>query len=161
MYVNVLNGPLYLKYVLADGADYFGRELISKRLVEKIDVVIEFTYPKESLGGIVMPEEDCLYPKLFYIAIDGKMGTFSKLRTLAHEMVHVKQYAQNELRHDPKERFISWKGKKFDPLIESKKSYWQVPWELEAFSREEGLTLNFCTDRFYTDRSWYKKRYSV
>jgi hypothetical protein len=67
-------------------------------------------------------------------------------------MVHVKQYAKNELAFKPvynktKKSFTSkidiywndtiWKNKK------TEHEYWDAPWEIEAFGREIGLYRRF------------------
>lgn len=55
---------------------------------------------------------------------------------LAHEMVHVKQYAKGQLvqkiRKNKPAQFL-WLGKA------CKKSYYERPWELEAFGRQQIL----------------------
>jgi len=54
--------------------------------------------------------------------------------TLAHEMVHVKQLAKGQMRFLPNEARI-WKGKKYT----KKTKYLDMPWELDAFSKQEIL----------------------
>ena len=54
------------------------------------------------------------------------------MQTLAHEMVHVKQYFRKEL-EDSGCKF-KWKGRNADGY-----QYGNQPWELEAFKREEQL----------------------
>lgn len=65
------------------------------------------------------------------IAIDGRLPLETMLTVLAHEMVHAKQYAFGQLRVG-KNGYI-WLGKKYDV------SYYESPWELQAFSRERVL----------------------
>jgi len=52
--------------------------------------------------------------------------------TLAHEMVHVKQLAKGQLKHRPTGSYI-WAGKRFSKKTE----YLSMPWEIEAFSKQE------------------------
>lgn len=52
--------------------------------------------------------------------------------TLAHEMVHVKQMAKGTLKSLPSGHTM-WAGKKFS----KKTAYLSMPWEIEAFSRQE------------------------
>ena len=54
--------------------------------------------------------------------------------TLAHEMVHVKQLAKGQMRFLPNEARI-WKGKRYT----KKTKYLDMPWELDAFSKQEIL----------------------
>lgn len=68
--------------------------------------------------------------------------------TLAHEMVHVKQYATGELRDYVKSTSLNrWQGKIID---DSKISYWDRPWEIEAFGREFGLYARFKESMYET-----------
>ena len=61
------------------------------------------------------------------------------LKTLAHELVHVKQYVLGELTW--RDRGMSWKGVHHDPdnLLE----YFDLPYEIEAYGRERGLLVSF------------------
>ena len=52
--------------------------------------------------------------------------------TLAHEMVHVKQLAKGTLQNKPNGVNI-WSGKRYG----KKTPYLDMPWEIEAFSRQE------------------------
>lgn len=52
--------------------------------------------------------------------------------TLAHEMVHVKQLAKGTLKNRKTGSYI-WAGKRYS----KKTAYLSMPWEIEAFSRQE------------------------
>lgn len=52
--------------------------------------------------------------------------------TLAHEMVHVKQLAKGQLKQRSTGSFI-WAGKRYS----KKTAYLNMPWEIEAFSKQE------------------------
>lgn len=54
--------------------------------------------------------------------------------TLAHEMVHVKQIAKGQMKFLPGDAKI-WKGKRYG----KKTKYLDMPWELDAFSKQEIL----------------------
>jgi hypothetical protein len=57
---------------------------------------------------------------------------------MAHEMVHAKQYARNELSNEL--ITAKWKGKTYH--ISGKiEDYLNYPWEIEAFGREHGMYL--------------------
>jgi len=57
------------------------------------------------------------------------------LITLAHEMVHVKQYARNELKQLVRQPMYRWK-KEYLPLDTP---YADQPWEKEAYALEQEL----------------------
>lgn len=77
-------------------------------------------------GGIVQLDNTNLS-----IAIDSRLPLETMLTVLAHEMVHAKQYAFGQLRVG--ENGYIWLGK------EHQASYYDSPWEIEAFGRERLL----------------------
>lgn len=61
------------------------------------------------------------------------------MEILAHEMVHLKQYVTGQLKPFILDHVI-WEGtvmRMFDNPCEW--GYWNSPWELEAFGRQQGL----------------------
>jgi len=80
-----------------------------------------------------------------------EIGTNQRLRrlleTVAHEMVHVKQFARGELTEKQ-----AWMGKTYDI---NKTEYWDLPWEIEAHGREVGLFIRWCQENNY-DQKWTK-----
>lgn len=65
--------------------------------------------------------------------------------TVGHEMVHVKQFALNELRENEAAR-LCWKGEEF-PKTMSRAEYYNAPWEMEAYGKENGLYWA-CTEHY-------------
>lgn len=65
--------------------------------------------------------------------IDSSLGFERLLLTLAHEMVHVKQYAKGQVKNNSRGKVRFWMGKSV------KKDYYEQPWELEAFGKERIL----------------------
>jgi len=64
---------------------------------------------------------------------------------LGHELVHVKQYLNNEV-FDYKNGDVRYKGSYFDSSYhENEEAYYDSPWEIEAYGRELGLYKIFCT----------------
>ncbi len=61
------------------------------------------------------------------------------LKTLAHELVHVKQYVMGELRW--RDAGLLYKGINHDP--ENLEEYFELPYEIEAYGREKGLLYGF------------------
>ena len=58
---------------------------------------------------------------------------------LGHELIHVKQYLNNEI-FDYKNGFVRYKGEEFDDTYKTKlENYFESPWEIEAYGRELGL----------------------
>ena len=75
-------------------------------------------------------------PREFTIEVHPGIGAFHIMETLAHEMVHVKQYIYNETNDD----LSVWHGKKYNS---DKMDYWSHPWEIDAHGRETGLLTKF------------------
>ena len=85
--------------------------------------------------------------RTFEIEVDKSQKLRAMLETVAHEMVHVKQYARREL-HPSKE---AWLGKTVNP---KKLSYWDLPWEIEAHGREVGLFVRYCEQNKLGKYKW-------
>ena len=82
-------------------------------------------------------------PREFELDINSTIKLRNMLETIAHEMVHVKQYARGELYvGDRGNRFCKnrWQGK----WMSDKINYWDLPWEIEAHGREAGLFVRWC-----------------
>jgi hypothetical protein len=63
---------------------------------------------------------------------------------LGHELVHVKQYLNNEV-FDYKDGSVRYKGVIFDgSYYVDEECYFDSPWEIEAYGREWGLYRMFC-----------------
>jgi hypothetical protein len=64
---------------------------------------------------------------------------------LGHELVHVKQYLNNEI-FDYKDGSVRYKGIVFDDsYYVDEESYFESPWEIKAYGREGGLYRMFCS----------------
>ena len=63
------------------------------------------------------------------------MSLRKKLLSVAHEMVHVKQFTRKELEHTSSINRQLWRGKNYN----TKNRYYDLPWEIEAYGREFGL----------------------
>ena len=71
----------------------------------------------------------------FEIQLDKGMSLRKKLLSVAHEMVHVKQFTRKELEHTSSINRQLWRGKNYN----TKNRYYDLPWEIEAYGRELGL----------------------
>lgn len=71
---------------------------------------------------------------------------------LGHELVHVKQYLNNEI-FDYTSGDVRYKGTLYDSAwAENEEAYFDAPWEIEAYGRELGLYRMFCQHaKNYTD----------
>ena len=100
--------------------------------MKTLDITIKLTNPNGAMGYCLELDNN----RTFEIEADKKLRLRKLLETIAHEMVHVKQYARREL-HPVNE---TWCGKTYNP---KKVSYWDLPWEIEAHGREAGLFVRW------------------
>lgn len=128
---------------IIDAVQFFAELLMPEDIVDEliIDVEIDETL---DIAGHCLSESSVENPRDFYIAINPKISNQSLYQTLAHEMVHVKQYALNETynRLSMTDDCISykrvWQGEDWMPS-KSIDEYYDSPWETEAYGKEVGL----------------------
>lgn len=137
------NLSLKKKKELKEAAEFFAYKLLDPRTVRNINLTIELDKNLET-QGMCYSEDDTKNPRNFVISIRDKIGDDDIIQTLAHEMVHVKQYAKNELykslrMYKGKTTLNSiWQGAPWKPKSRED-PYWDSPWELDAYGREIGL----------------------
>lgn len=144
MLVTVVGRPVNLKTTLVNEAvKFYGEYLMGKRLANNVEVTVIFERFKKGSDEYAYCDYEIVEPRLrcFEITIDSRLNKKETLLALAHEMVHVKQYAKGEMKDlfQPA-RMVKYKGEKY-PCEDS--DYWEHPWEIEAYGREKGLYIKF------------------
>ena len=104
-----------------------------------LDIVVKITRSQGAMGYCLETDNN----RTFEIELDRTLTLRKLMETLAHEMVHVKQYARRELNPTTE----AWMGKTYNP---KKISYWDLPWEIEAHGREIGLFVRWCESNDYS-----------
>jgi hypothetical protein len=130
--------------VLEEAARFFAHILMDPRMVRNL--VIDIERDKNSdVQGECVDEDGVRNPRWFTINLRDAKGDEDIIKTLAHEMVHVKQHAKNELQTGAlvvaKGKPIcrsKWKGEVWKPK-RKQDAYFDAPWEVEAFGLEIGL----------------------
>lgn len=89
-------------------------------------------------------------PRAFELEIHSKMKLRKILETVAHEMVHVKQYARSELYQGTRVNKHRWQGK----WLAKDPNYWDQPWEIEAHGREAGLFIRWAEKERLGHQKW-------
>lgn len=123
--------------LLTLATNYFASELLSRKITNHMTVnIIVRSNIREH--GLCVPVgfNTKNIARDFDIEIRKKKSIKSMISTLAHEMVHVKQYALGEMC----ELGSHWKGRKVDTR---KTGYYDLPWEIEAFEKEATLYKKF------------------
>jgi hypothetical protein len=122
-------------------AGFFAQYLMGTRLVKNLDIALFVKNMDGIADGFCHPYECGKNPRAFEISVNAKKQRHKILQILAHEMVHVKQYAKNELKSD-NPLSASFAGKAYK-ITSSLEDYLNYPWEIEAFGREQGLYLMY------------------
>lgn len=139
MQVNIINCPdKDFKPFVRRAVESYAQNLIpSKRLRDNIHLTIKFN-SKLKVWAFASIEEYNASNKAreFMIEIHPWLGAAEIFKTLAHEMVHIKQFAYGETN----ETLSKWKGITIDS---DAIDYYHHPWELEAYSLETGLWAKF------------------
>lgn len=158
MYITARGSNRKTQKLCKDIAQFCAEKLMGKRLSNNIELHIQFV---EHLDKYDTSDGDCMWdddesrPREFTIRIRNGLSLSKKLRTVCHEMVHVKQYAKGEMKQMWRPaRTTKWRGKYYSDEL----NYWEQPWEIDAFGREVGLYTQWVDDRKYTDHPVFDSR---
>ena len=145
MIVSVRNArDRMLVYLLKLAAESFAKNLMSPQLSKNISIKI-IVRDKLDAGGFCEYELDQDgNPREFIIELLRTRKKINMFKVLAHEMVHVKQHAKGEAKDKfKKDKYITlWFGEKYDDDT----SYWDQPWEIEAYGLENSLVAKFLVE---------------
>lgn len=152
MKLEVRGGTKEQRAYVRDIARWSALNTMSKRLYSTLNVKINLKpelMKKEGMYGDAIEDDDFKRHKNFKIRADADMKMKPLLMTIAHEMVHVKQWAKDEMRSiikngKPVTRFM--KGY-YDLGID----YWKSPWEIEAHGLEKMLFESWVDARQLTE----------
>ena len=131
---------------------WYAEKLMGKRLLRSLEITINLKknlLDKDGHEGTAIWEDDNIRPKEFTISLDSTCTIRNILITLAHEMVHVKQWAKGEMYEYAEQDMVRFNKTKFNM---ANIDYWDYPWEIEAFGRQLGLFVRFCEDQGIADR---------
>ena len=126
----VILGKLSKKHCSA--LAYFADRLMPYQLHRHITVDVVFRRNMGHLGVTIIDEYNKSgNPRHFIIEVNSNQNDGERVRTLAHEMVHIKQYCRKELN----EEATVWRDEVVNPNL----SYDEQPWEIEAHSLGDTL----------------------
>lgn len=149
--------------ILRKAAHFYAKELMHTNLVKNLDVRIQLVPKNKQHPDNGSCEWDDIdgppNPRVFNIYIAKGLRKYEKLSTLGHEFVHLKQYAKNEMDGFASDNgIVKWKGTEFKlnsklaparkgygklKTIPTGEDYYYLPWEVEAYGLEVGLTCYF------------------
>lgn len=151
MIVNVKGFGKKASKELVEAAKFYADFLLHPRTVANIVLDIERDKNSDVMGE-AMVDECGRNPRWFTINLRGAKDDDELTRTLAHEMVHIKQYAKNELGQDrtltvgrggKTKMATKWKGEWWSPN-KKQDPYFDAPWEVEAYGMEVGMFVKWC-----------------
>jgi len=126
-----------LKKEMRAAADFFASRLLSEKVNKNIHVDLVLTkdlLKEDKVYGWCDWIDNNLRPRYFEIEMDADLSRITAIRTLAHEMAHVKQWVYEELK-DYVHKDSHWCGRPIDPST----PYRQRPWEADAFRLQNKL----------------------
>ena len=139
MHFKIVNCPdKDFKPYVEKAASFFAKELIlNNRIRNNCYTVIIFNNKIKEYGyAEIKGYNTAKQAREFIIEIHPGIGVRNIFETLAHEMVHIKQYAYGETN----EKLTRWKGEKIDS---DDVDYYDHPWEIEAYGMSKGLFVKF------------------
>jgi|TARA_R110002153_G_C13289671_1_gene494781 hypothetical protein len=143
-----INGPVTERQerMLRRAVDFFLNKLMTTRLQQTLYIEMDIIKDLEATTGncgTATWEDANVRPKDFTVEAswNGKKGFEKTLETIAHELVHVKQFARGEMKDLMSVKKVSWNGTRYD---RAETDYWDLPWEIEAHGRERGLFVRLC-----------------
>lgn len=125
----------YLKRLLGDN--------MAKKMT--VDIIVDKDLLRTfDMYANISPLEADPRPKHFEVEIDAKLSKKQFLVSLAHEMIHLKQFAKNQMKDLEKPQMTRWMGKYYK---EENINYWARPWEIEAHNGELPLYEEFINNK--------------
>ena len=154
MIIHVKGSNKSVRKLIETAAWYYAEKLMGKRTIDNLEIHIKLKrglYKKDNTEGTAIWEFGESYPpKEFTIELDCGVKIRNMLITLAHEMVHIKQWRKGEMYEYAKLGKVRFMKTKYDM---NDLNYWDYPWEIEAFGRQLGLFVRFCEDNGFANRS--------
>lgn len=129
-------------------ARLFSNKFFSKELSKQITIKLKFKKRKKIKYNDQCAEVEWMdnprQPRMFNVTIftESRPTLLYIITSLAHEMVHIKQYVKNELIDLASTDYnvTVFKNKKYNL---NKTPYFDQPWEIEAYGRTPGLTREY------------------
>ena len=156
MLVSIVGGNKTIRSLTQSLVEYCADKL---NLNDSIILDIEFTnklYKEDGLLGEIDFDDKNHRPKEFTMTVDKTVSKRRIMETIAHEMVHVKQYAKGELVDLSRCGSTKWQNE----VINKDTNYWDLPWEVEAHGKELGLFIRWAEDNKLGKYAWTQEKYA-
>ena len=144
-YIEIIGGKKSQQDKIRTMVEFCIKKLMPR--MKTLNIEVKVTRIKGDAEGYCLRESD----RDFEIEVDSRLPLRKMLETVAHEMVHVKQYARREMNDwQYKEISYKWKG----TYVPDSTNYWDLPWEIEANGREIGLFIRWAQQYGWADKEW-------
>ena len=124
---------------MSEAVKFFGKSVLTPRLFAYCYVEIRIKKMLDVSGYCEIIPEGKRNPTSFILELK-TADKLEMLSTLAHEMVHVKQYRRGELRHTRNDNLMRWWKETIDIR---EVDYYELPWEKEAYTKEVELMEDY------------------
>jgi len=132
-YVEIMNGAQWMK-ILTERVIYHCIEELMPRM-RTLDITVEFSSDMGETAGAVLEIDK----RMFEIELSEFLGFDELIKTVCHEMVHVKQYARGEMKAESIGAVL-WRN---EEVASDPANYYEFPWEVEAYEMEVILFESF------------------
>ena len=124
--------------------DFFRQHLFKnrKRLNKYVNVEVKFKKNLGADGFCDVENDETEKYRDFIVSLDKNLSRSAIVETIAHELVHVYQFATDKFRYTANGNY-RWKGK----MLDGDTPYFNRPWEIEAFDLEETLLSHWFNSR--------------
>ena len=123
--------------ILLHATQFYAKKILGTRLANLIKVKVDVrktTLDHNTLGVCHMKITGSKRQRDFRIVLNNRKDIHSQLETLAHEMIHVRQKAKNQLQYRWDRTGLNFKVRWMDnaPVRQDDIPYSERPWEIEA-----------------------------
>jgi len=128
--------PKITKPEIKKAVRFYGSKLLRSDTYDKIYLEIALTSQTDGFYGFCEWIGTNYRPKDFLITLNNRLCRKTTLQNLAHEMVHLRQYATNQLFDYMNNDNVRWKKSLYD---QDEVKYMDRPWEIQAYELEDIL----------------------
>jgi len=153
MFLNITGGTKKERALVESLTVFSGYYLMTDATADKLEIDIELMgnlYKECGNLADVVYEDNNFRPKEYTLRVDKTFTLRRMLESVAHEMVHVSQFATGRWVELETTKTTRFDGKEYKKLP----NYWDRPWEIEAHGRECGLFVRWCEENKLGKQKW-------
>ena len=135
-YISARNGNKVQNAVARSVAQHCIDKLMPRMRTLDISILFKKIPVQENTIGTCLMQDN---NRTFEIEIQKGLSFDEIVKTVCHEMVHVKQYARNEMTDSTWKGKLRWRNR----FIKKNTSYSKLPWEREAYRKQKTLSKSY------------------